>query len=171
MIIYVLRHGQTNYNLEGKFQGQVDVPLNALGIAQAKEVGKSLFNVQFNLVFSSPLTRALQTARYATNQNIIEDNRIIERSFGLLEGKKSINDYEEKTEQYHIESIEVLRKRVHDFMDELLKKYSTLSNILIVTHACVATMIESYMNNIDYRDLEKNFKIKNGEYKKYNVIV
>lgn len=88
MIIYVLRHGQTNYNLEGKFQGQVDVPLNALGIAQAKEVGKSLFNVQFNLVFSSPLTRALQTARYATNQNIIEDNRIIERSFGLLEGKK-----------------------------------------------------------------------------------
>ena len=169
MNIYVLRHGQTNYNIQGKYQGQVDVPLNETGIAQAKEIGKNLLNVQFNLVFCSPLDRAIETAKYATKNKMIIDDRIIERSFGSLEGKESIKDYEEKIEEYNIEPIQKLQQRVYDFMDEIIKKYSNLNNILIVTHSCVAIMIESYMNHTNYIIEAKKFNLSNGKYKIYVV--
>lgn len=169
MNIYVLRHGQTNYNIQGRYQGQIDVPLNETGIAQAKEIGKNLFNVQFNLVFCSPLTRAIQTAKYVTSNKMIIDERIIERSFGSLEGKKSIKDYEEHEKEYNIESIQKLRQRVYCFMNEIMKKYHYLDNILIVTHACVAIMIESYINGTNYHIEAKRFHLENGKYKIYVV--
>lgn len=169
MNIYVIRHGQTDYNLIGKFQGQVDIPLNENGIAQAQKSAKELSEVKFDAVFSSPLKRALKTAQIVTTTEIKVDNRIIERSFGLLEGKTSVNDYENKIDEYKIETIKHLQERVYSFLSEIITEYKNCNNILIATHACTARMIECYFTNKSYNEVTKNYKLGNGEYKKYTL--
>jgi probable phosphoglycerate mutase len=59
---YFLRHGQTNWNLEGRYQGHSDVPLNATGIAQARAAAACLAGVPIARIVASPLIRALVTA-------------------------------------------------------------------------------------------------------------
>lgn len=169
MNIYVIRHGQTDYNLIGKFQGQVDIPLNENGIMQAQKSAKELSKVKFDVVFSSPLKRALKTAQIVTTNEIKVDKRIIERSFGLLEGKTSVNDYENKIDEYKIETIKHLQERVYSFLSEITTEYKNCNNILIATHACTARMIECYFTNKSYTEISKNYKLGNGEYKKYTI--
>lgn len=169
MNIYVLRHGQTDYNLEGKFQGQVDVPLNENGITQAKEVAKELSCIKFDKVFSSPLKRAMQTARFSTTNQIKIDHRIIERSFGKLEGQRSIEGFEQKIEEYQIETIAHLKERVYSFLDEIIEEYRHCNNILIATHACVARMIEGYFSKLEYNEVLQSNELRNGQYKKYEI--
>ena len=60
--IYLVRHGQTESNVNKKFQGLTDVPLNAIGLEQAEKVGKHLSQYSFAKIYSSPLTRAKTTA-------------------------------------------------------------------------------------------------------------
>ncbi len=165
MNIYVLRHGLTDYNLQGKFQGQVDIAINAKGVEQAQKAAQELKNIKFDFIFSSPLKRALQTAKIVTNSEIIVDNRLTERSFGKLEGKYSIENYESRVEEFQIETLENLQHRVYDFLNELTSKYKNCSNILIVTHACIALMVEQYFSN----NRGESETLKNGEYKKYTI--
>jgi broad specificity phosphatase PhoE len=66
-MIYVVRHGQTDWNLEGRFQGRIDIPLNEKGKNQAKKTKEKLEGIEFDKVFSSPLKRALETAQIITN--------------------------------------------------------------------------------------------------------
>ena len=166
MNIYVLRHGQTNLNIQNKFQGRVDTELNETGIKQVQESKSELEKINFDFVFVSPLKRAIATAKIVTNNKLIIDERIIERSFGSLEGKLGIPDYEEKKELYGIESIEEMKIRIYNFLDELRDKYSKMNNILIVTHEAVAQVINSYFCNID--DI-KSFRLKTGSFIKYQI--
>ena len=62
MKLYLVRHGQTDWNKEKRLQGQEDIPLNDFGRHLAKETGIGLRNVRFDLCFSSDLKRALETA-------------------------------------------------------------------------------------------------------------
>ena len=86
-MIYIVRHGQTDYNVIGRYGGRIDVPLNEEGIKQAHELKEMLKNIKFDLVFSSPLKRAIKTAEIISDNEIILDKRIIERDNGELEGK------------------------------------------------------------------------------------
>lgn len=169
MNIYVLRHGQTDYNIEGKFQGKIDIPINQKGSEQAKKIAKELNAIKFDIVISSPLKRAIQTAQIAVNTDIVIDNRLIERSFGKLEGKKSIANYEEKVDEFQIESIEHLKERVYNFLNEAMINYSNYNNILLVTHACIAKMIECYFSNTDYSKAILEGTLQNGQYQKYHI--
>lgn len=90
-IFYIFRHGQTDYNVENRIQSSLDIPLNQTGITQAHNLAKNLAPIQFDCVYSSPLSRALDTAK------IVAENRDIkimladglqERSLGILCGKK-----------------------------------------------------------------------------------
>ena len=67
-MIYVVRHGQTDWNLEGRFQGRIDIPLNEKGKSQAKKTKEKLEGIKFDKVFSSPLKRALETAKIITEK-------------------------------------------------------------------------------------------------------
>ncbi len=60
-MIYIVRHGQTDYNVKGKYAGRTDIPLNEKGIEQAHELHEILKEIKFDLVFSSPLQRTLKT--------------------------------------------------------------------------------------------------------------
>jgi broad specificity phosphatase PhoE len=84
-----LRHGATDWNRQGLFQGRTDIPLNDDGIAQAHAAAMRLHNVPFDRVVASPLIRALKTAEIissAKDKPLAVDNGIIECDFGSLEG-------------------------------------------------------------------------------------
>ena len=141
MKVYVLRHGETDYNKEGIFQGQNDIDLNKKGIQQAKITAESLKNIYFDKVYVSPLKRAIETAKIVTNNELEIDNRIKERSFGKLEGKKAIANYEERVEEFGIETIEDLEKRIKSFLKDIIIRNQDCENILIVTHEGIAQII------------------------------
>lgn len=165
--IYVLRHGQTDLNLQGKFQGRIDTELNDTGIKQVQKSKIDLEKIDFDLVFVSPLKRAKDTAKIVTDKELIIDNRLIERSFGKLEGALSVPDYEEKRDFYEVEHLEDVKKRVDSFLNEIKEKYKDKENILIVTHEAIAQNINAYFYKND--DI-KSFRLKTGDYTIYKII-
>ena len=68
-MIYIVRHGQTDWNVEGRNQGRTDIELNETGIKQAEEIAKKLEGKKFDMVFSSPLKRAYKTAQIISNKS------------------------------------------------------------------------------------------------------
>lgn len=90
MKVYVIRHGETDWNVSRKLQGQVDMPLNEFGRKIAVETKEGLpEDIHFDLCFTSPLSRARETAEILIGDPsvpIIEDDRLKEMSFGIYEG-------------------------------------------------------------------------------------
>ena len=89
--IYLVRHGETDWNVKGLVQGHTDTPLNKTGIKQAGEVAGKLSHIKFDAFYSSDLLRAKQTAEIAAlNYNLaIQTTKALrERLFGNYEGKK-----------------------------------------------------------------------------------
>lgn len=87
--LIVIRHGETDYNRQLRFQGQIDVPLNALGLTQAARLAERIAGEAFDALVSSDLQRALTTARTATAAMGLEptiEPLWREQSFGVLEG-------------------------------------------------------------------------------------
>ena len=90
MKLYLVRHGETDWNIERRLQGQVDIPLNEFGKSLAVKTGKGLENIQFDICFTSPLKRAKETAElilFGKDTLIVDDVRIIEMAFADWEGK------------------------------------------------------------------------------------
>ena len=90
--IWLVRHGQTEWNLEGRYQGSRDIELNENGLEQARQTAEQLKDVGFTAVYSSPLSRAYQTAlMIAKKQSVLvnTDNRLVEVSLGEWEGMLS----------------------------------------------------------------------------------
>ena len=90
IIIYLVRHGETDWNLNHRFQGRSDVPLNETGRKQANALALMLKNDPINAIYASPLIRALETARLIKTFHpqipIIEQEGIIEMDLGEFEG-------------------------------------------------------------------------------------
>ena len=89
MKLYLVRHGETDWNKVKKIQGQVDIPLNQFGKHLAEETAEGLHDIPFDLCISSPLSRAYETARIILEGRdvpIITDARIGEMAFGEYEG-------------------------------------------------------------------------------------
>ncbi|MFQ6739237.1 MAG: histidine phosphatase family protein, partial [Alphaproteobacteria bacterium] len=87
--IYIFRHGQTDYNAEKRVMGQLDIQLNKIGINQANELADKMSNKSIQAIYSSPLSRALETAKIVSNKTgakIITDNALMERNNGKLQG-------------------------------------------------------------------------------------
>lgn len=91
MKIYLVRHGETDWNNLGKIQGQIDNPLNSTGKMQAKECATFFNDVEVDHLVTSPLDRAMETMEHIKVQNDFDmkihvRNDFIERNFGALEG-------------------------------------------------------------------------------------
>ena len=171
-MIYIVRHGQTDYNVEGRYGGRIDTELNQKGIEQAYELHKKLKNIQFDKVFSSPLQRAFKTAKIICKNRIIKDERIIERDNGELEGKLKteitekidFNDPNEK--RYNIENIIDFRKRINDFFEEITNKYRG-KNVLVVTHAGVGIYARCFFEGEPQGGNYMQYKLNNCEVLQY----
>ncbi|MGA0849386.1 MAG: histidine phosphatase family protein [Chthoniobacterales bacterium] len=88
--LYLVRHGETDHNADGRAMGQMDVPLNARGLAQARQTGEFLRRYPIERIVSSDLQRATATAQPladALGLAVESEARLRELSFGILEGK------------------------------------------------------------------------------------
>ena len=165
-MIYIVRHGQTDWNVEGRYAGRIDVDINEVGIEQAKETKKKLKDIKFDVVFSSPLKRAYNTAKIICDQNIIKDDRVIERSNGDLEGKLKTEvivdiDFNDPLEnRMNIEKITDFRKRIFDFFEEIVDKYKG-NNVLVVTHAGVSIYARCFFEGDPEDGNYGSYKLKN----------
>lgn len=182
MKIYVVRHGQTDYNVKKVFQGHIDIPLNETGKKQAQETAEKFKNIDVDMILVSPLQRTLQTAEpisQITGVPITIEKRLIERCFGDMEGHqnredwniKMMLDYEKNYDIENIEPIQSLFKRIYDFLDEITERYKD-KKMVLVTHGAVSQPIECYFNGmpqiVDFEHLEP-LTLKNCEIRKYEV--
>jgi probable phosphoglycerate mutase len=84
----MVRHGETAWNAEGRVQGQLDIPLNATGLAQARAVSEALAGESFSAIYASDLVRTRQTAEYTAARLGIEvrlERALRERHYGMFE--------------------------------------------------------------------------------------
>ena len=167
MVIYLVRHGQTDWNVAYRLQGNTDIPLNENGISSAVQTGKGLKDIRFDACYCSHLSRSRGTAamilgenRAAEKPEIVTDTRIGEYRYGAWEGLYEVGEvdrvpYELKKvywdtveDVYLPEGAEPKRdfyRRVADFLNDLYAEYAdTDKNILVVTHGGV-TMAVRYV--------------------------
>lgn len=171
-MIYIVRHGQTDWNKNGKIQGRTDIELNQTGIEQAMQIKEKLKDVKFDKAFSSPLKRAFKTAQVIFDGEIVLDNRLLERGSGELEGKRKdevevFPDFNNPNEtRFGIENAKSIQGRVKEFFDEILKKYKN-KNVLVVTHAGVCIYSRCYFEGEPENNDYDKYKLKNCEFLTY----
>ncbi|MBT4792134.1 MAG: histidine phosphatase family protein [Halobacteriovoraceae bacterium] len=138
---FFIRHGETDWNVEGKFQGQTDIPLNNVGLDQAQRSAKVISSLGIDAVFTSPLKRALETARIVTSSldiDIIAEPLLMECSTEetakviymelAVSNLPSFNYINEK----NVEDPDTFITRTLAGVNNSLK--SNANNILIVAH-------------------------------------
>jgi broad specificity phosphatase PhoE len=155
MKLYVIRHGETEWNQQKVMQGSIDIPLNENGKEQALKTGELLKNIHFDLIISSPLLRAKETSEIINknyNKEIIIDERLSERNYGEFEGVKKANmpyndfwDYNLNNKYEKAENIRGFYNRIVGLIEEVKVKYNK-KNILFSTHGGVCKVIEYYFN-------------------------
>lgn len=154
--IYLVRHGQTVSNTQGRIQGHSDSPLSERGTEQVTRLAKRLSDTSVSVIYSSDLGRALATAEILANslsKPVQKDRRLREVSFGKVEGltwdevalKHSILQqawfqHEAEARLPEGESREEVSMRVMHLLDDLASKY-TGERILAVTHGGVLACI------------------------------
>ena len=170
MKIYFVRHGETIWNKEKKIQGRSDIPLNEYGRELGQITADALKDIPFDIVYSSPLIRAKETAEILVqnrNLEIYEDYRLLEMSFGEGEGESLpeihthpemklynfIHNPGEYTPPTGGETFEELYERCKSFIEEIIipaeKKYNTM---LIVGHGALIRGMIHYINNRPSKD-------------------
>lgn len=151
MIIYMMRHGETDWNVQHLFQGRTDIPLNENGRKVAQWTRDGLKDVHFDVAFCSPLCRAKETAQIileGRDVELIEDERIIEMGFGEYEATsmrqldEKIKIFFEHPEAYvddkGVEPFEDVLARAKSFLDELISNSNYQdSTILVATHGAM----------------------------------
>jgi len=179
MDILLTRHGQTEWNVLKKVQGKADIDLNETGIEQAVITAEKLKNEKIDLIISSPLKRALQTAKIINktkNLPIIIDHRISERDFGEFEGKetsefnfKEFWNYKANKKYEKAENIKEFFDRIYEFLDEIKETYKN-KRVLIVTHGGVSISVKCYFSEIPDMDTLLTLCIDNCEVEKFENI-
>ncbi len=173
MILYLMRHGQTDWNLKEKVQGWNDTPLNQQGISQARFAGEKLSGENIETVYSSDLKRAKKTAEIvsaALDLPLHYTKRLREMNFGKAEGLKktdlpakfpyiypAFNDLN-NLERYEIrypngESIGEVQQRFMKFVTKLLD--DRRQKVLVVTHGM---LVRIFAENC----LKKTLRLENG---------
>ena len=154
-MIYFIRHGQTDWNINRCIQGTTDVPLNAVGRAQARALCPEMQALKLDKIITSDLKRAWETAEILNQEiqvPIITDNRLREIHFGQWEGR-SVSDLSDSVwhqffrhpEQVGSEPLTEAFERIKSFFDT-----TDLSrNTLIVTHSGALRIIAYYLNYPD----------------------
>ncbi len=172
-MIYFVRHGQTDSNVNKLFPSQC-VPLNETGVEQAKQTALSLKDVEFAACYCSPLVRAKQTCdeilKYHSHLIPVYDNRIQARYYGKMENKPTssltFNRWkvadDKNIKLLDMEPVMDMYQRIANFFDEILVKYPN-QNILVVGHSCVGRIVSGYFNGIPENYDFSNLKIPNAK--------
>lgn len=192
MKIYVIRHGETDANKNHLLQGTIDWPLNDFGIELAEITGTNMKGIKFDACFSSPLTRAKQTAEIVlrnsgNNIDIKYDDRIKEINMGVYEGKCFSPDNLQvplllillfKWNAFLCgrfkggETAREVCKRTQQFLIELSNQ--NYENVLVSTHGCATRAMlnmlyenkfDFWQNGVPYNCAVNIIEVKNGKIK------
>ncbi len=187
---YLVRHGQTVWNTLGKTQGHGDSPLTNLGVSQAENLGEALKDFPIDIVYSSDLGRAVQTAEIISEKlgkKSVPTPLLREMGFGIWEGmqlKKIEETYPEKfnlwrhsPDKLEIEGGETLNHildRQKQLIEELNNKYEN-KHILLVSHSVTVRVmllhfLDSSVKNL-YRIKIDNTALNIVEYRNYGPVV
>ncbi len=149
--LYLVRHGETDWNRHSRIQGHLDTPLNALGVAQAKALAKQLAPLHCQALYSSDLRRAVQTAEFLAQQTglkIQPQSCLRERDLGILQGLSKVEAEQQQPEAWqhyhqdvdyvipHGESSRQFMQRCVSCLTHLAEQNAG-EKILVVTHGGV----------------------------------
>ncbi|MCR5545067.1 MAG: histidine phosphatase family protein [Lachnospiraceae bacterium] len=167
-MIYLLRHGQTDWNIIHKLQGVTDIPLNDTGRQMAIDAGEKYKEVDFSCCYCSPLMRAKETAElFLEHKNvpIIEDDRLKEMCFGEFEGVenadgdenipvyKLFHEPEKFQPQKGMESFDELFSRTSSMVEEIKNNHDIeKNNVLIVGHGAMCSGIICTYERVQLKD-------------------
>ena len=149
-IITFIRHGETNYNKEGRFTGQAEAHLTENGLNAAKAKSKEM-DKNFDYIYRSPLIRTKETLdAIIPNAEAIVDKRIIETHLGEWEGKKKEELDQELLNEFRAgkytppgaESKEMVIERVCNFVEDMFHKYDSNQKVFVVTHAGIIRALQ-----------------------------
>ncbi|QHT60588.1 histidine phosphatase family protein [Paenibacillus lycopersici] len=172
-MITVVRHGQTDWNKEGRLQGRQGLPLNRAGRMQAESLRAKLASVHWDYVFASPQERASQTAEIATGLKPIIDARLdvfdLGQADGMHRSEVILSGHVPDPGRYEgVEDIQAFIGRVFDFMRELEARHGeSEDNILIAGHRCTTGCIGAYFMGIPEDGNILKYASANGSFNTY----
>ena len=160
MMLYIVRHGETDWNRMRKVQGHTDIPLNDYGRHLAEETAEGMRDIRLDMAYTSPLLRAKETAQIILGSRkapLIEEERLKELSFGSYEGLCCSGEHKEPgsdefnrfftdTKNYippkNGETVERLYERTGDFLAEICAKEDLRDkSVLVSTHGAAMTAL------------------------------
>ena len=187
MELFLIRHGPTHYNQQRRWQGRVDIPLNREGKALANAIGGELRsqNVSRDNIYSSPLSRAVETARIIAAEpfSVSVDDRLIEIDLGQYDGRNE-NEIKREvgTQEYELwrrenfripapggESFDQLKKRVGDFFEDL-SATQVAPQILVVAHQMSLMALKSVISGDSRRATLSRYKQRNDVVEVWNTV-
>jgi broad specificity phosphatase PhoE len=161
--LLLVRHGETDWNRDGRWQGHSDTQLNDSGREQARRVARELGAV--DAIYSSDLARARETADIIAAQlgglEVKVDERLRERSFGAWEGRTAPEIEADFAEQHarwragdgagadDAEPFAAFGERVRDFLDDVLARHPG-ETVLVVAHGGPIRVIHALASGLDY---------------------
>ena len=161
--LILIRHGQTEWNAAGRYQGQVDLPLNALGRQQAEQIVQQLDGTQLAAIYASDLARARETAEVlarATGLQVQLDRRLREIEQGEWEGMPFTEiqrRYPRELEQRREnplgfvtpggESIRQVRQRVLEAAEEICRRHPN-DTVAIVSHGVALAILRAHYQHL-----------------------
>ena len=186
--LYIVRHGETEWNVIKRFQGQLNTPLTEKGMEKLRKTGKKLENVLFDEVYTSELGRTVASAEIILNENNGYKNNKLELKklaelnevyFGVWQGltyeevflkyPEEGNNYFYNVKNYKAENVEA--EKLEDALERFLKGINKIldshesGNILVVTHGTVFEMFMNYVANNSIFDIDERTLMGNGDYK------
>ena len=174
-ILTLIRHGQSVYNLENRFTGNLDVPLTPLGEQEAKLAAIKLAGYQFDIAYTSMLIRAQESLRIILeemHQNfipVIRSNALNERMYGDLQGL----DKAEISAKFGVTQVEIWRRSFEIcppggeslsdtynrttpyFVTEIAPNLKAGKNVLVVAHGNSLRALMMYLENISHEEIAK----------------
>ncbi len=172
MIIYLVRHGQTDWNAELKVQGVTDIPLNETGLAQAAKARELMKDIPLDVIYSSPLARAWRTAEIINEYHhvpLIAEPRIMERNYGIYEAKHydeypgvEFWNYDLNKRFEGAETVQEVFGRIYACLDEIRAKHPGKS-VMLAMHGGAARAVHVYFNGFPAGGTLKSLVTPNAE--------
>ena len=190
MLLYVTRHGETDFNVEKRYTGSTDIPLNDKGLQQAKELASKVSDIRFDVIVSSPLLRARQTAEVIHNSSgvpVVVIDEFAEISAGVYEGltrEEAQAKYPEvwaRLAEIWVkmgwrplddaptggETLRQFDARIAAGLAKLKAEYPE-SKVLLVCHAFAARTINRQVTGLSFDDMD-TFTLGNCEIVEYSL--
>jgi len=171
MELYIVRHGRTVWNKQGLIQGTSDAPLLPEGIVMAQRTGEGLADIKFDAVYSSPLSRAYDTAAVIMKDRgpeIIKEPLLMEMGFGVCEGQvyapgeqgDPLEGFYDSPDTYKApeggESFFDVDKRAVQFLSMVAERHSNNERVLVVAHAAINQAIFRIIDGLEMNELWKH---------------